>query len=209
MRSARTHQDLAGLIQKVVQEQKALCTSQRRPGELAPMPLNRDGARAGKPGAERSGRPPDPRGVRVGRKGYLTPGAKKNNRPEGQAVLRRDLSAPARLRIAQAVAAEGVQSKTDLRQLAPATWRRLEVQFARSRIEWILQVPRPPGRPAGACQVRLYCRGCTFQDASCQKPYKNNGFLPADGQKYCRGCNFQEASSCFSKMAITFLTFTI
>ena len=132
MRSARTHQDLASLIQKVVQEQKALYKSQRQPGELAPKPLNPGGARETQPGAERSGRPPDPRGFRVGTKGYLTPGAKTNNRPEGQVVLRRDVSAPARLRMAQAVTSEGVHCDTDLKQLLPETWRRLEVQFARS-----------------------------------------------------------------------------
>ena len=119
----------------MVQEQSAQARSvekQRQPGELAPKPLNVDGARATQPGAERSGRPPDPNGPRVGTKGYLTPGAKRNSRPEGQTVLRRDLSAPARLRIACALTREGVQRKEDFRQLLPATWRRLELQFARS-----------------------------------------------------------------------------
>ena len=132
MRSARTHQDQGSLIQKVVQEQKALYKSQRQPGELAPKPLNPGGARETQPGAERSGRPPDPLGPRVGTQGYLTPGAKKNNRPEGQVVLRRDVSAPARLRMAEAVTREGVQSNKDLQQVLPKTWQRLEKQFARS-----------------------------------------------------------------------------
>ena len=155
MRSARTHQDQASLIQKVVQEQKALYKSQRQPGELAPMPLNLGGARETQPGAERSGRPPDPRGPRVGTQGYLTPGAKKNNRPEGQVVLRRDVSAPARLRMAQAVTSEGVHCDKDLQQLLPETWRRLEVQFARSgksNGKW---------KPVATCSCCSCCTCCT------------------------------------------------
>ena len=155
MRSARTHQDQASLIQKVVQEQKALYKSQRQPGELAPKPLNPGGARETQPGAERSGRPPDPRGPRVGTQGYLTPGAKKNNRPEGQVVLRRDVSAPARLRMAEADTREGVQCDKDLQQLLPETWRRLEVQFARSgksNGKW---------KPVATCSCCSCCSCCT------------------------------------------------
>ena len=132
MLSARSNPDLSSLIQKVVEEQNDLCKSQRKPGELAPKPLNLGGAREAKPGAERSGRPPDPRGPRVGVQGYLTPDAKKNSRPEGQTILRRDVSAPARLRMASAISKEGVQTKQDLQKLLPQTWRRLELQFARS-----------------------------------------------------------------------------
>ena len=119
----------------MVQEQKALgnrLANQRQPGELAPKPLNLDGARQTQAGAERTGRPPDPKGHRVGIQGYLTPGQKTNKRPEGQVVLRRDASAPARLRMALAVAMEGVKTPQDLKQLQPATWRRLELRFARS-----------------------------------------------------------------------------
>ena len=140
----RTHPELSQTLQAVADEHAQVlraAASQRRPGELALKPLNADGARATQPGSERTGRPPDVKGHRVGRHGYLTPGQKKNSRPEGQAVLRRDCPAPARLRMAVAVASEGVTSEHDLMHVLPATWARLEARFAR-----ILPGPgAPPG----------------------------------------------------------------
>ena len=167
MRSARTNPEQASLIQKVVQEQKALYKSQRQPGELAPKPLNPGGARETQPGAERSGRPPDPRGHRVGTQGYLTPGAKKNNRPEGQVVLRRDVSAPARLRMAQAVTSEGVHCDKDLQQLLPETWRRLEVQFARSGKSNGKWKPVATCSCCSCCTCCSCCRCCSCCSCCC------------------------------------------
>ena len=103
----------------------------RKPGELAVPELNKDGSKKARPGADRTGRPPDRLGHRVGVGGRLTPDAKKNNRPEGQVILRRDATAPARLRMALAVEREGVKDEKDLQKLLPETWKRLEKLFAR------------------------------------------------------------------------------
>ena len=81
---ARTEKENASLIDAVVQEQMNVFQSalgKRKPGELAPLPLNARGKRAAR--EARPGRPVDPFGPRVGRQGYLTPGHTKNNRPAG------------------------------------------------------------------------------------------------------------------------------
>ena len=130
----RAHPELAQVLQAVVDEHAQIVSasgSKRMPGQLALKPVNADGARATQPGKERTGRPRDPQGPRVGRQGYLTPDQKSNNRRQEQVVLRRDCPAPARLRMAEAVAREGVTSENDLRSVLPATWTRLEARFAR------------------------------------------------------------------------------
>ena len=136
LRCVRTNSDQATLIQAACKEQQALAQCVRKktnPGELAPRPVNKDGARATRPGADRTGRPPDQKGHRVGVGGYLTPEAKSNHRPDGQVVLRRDCTLPVRLRMAEAITQEGVKTTLDLKQLLPKTWMRLELQFARTR----------------------------------------------------------------------------
>ena len=129
---ARTEKENASLIDAVVQEQMNIFKSapgKRKPGELAPLPLNARGKKAAR--EARTGRPADPLGPRVGRQGYLTPGQTSNTRPAEQVVLRRDCTAPNRLRMALAVEAQGVHEPRDLKQVLPETWRQLEMRFAR------------------------------------------------------------------------------
>ena len=129
---ARTQKESASLIDAVVQEQMNVFKSalgKRKPGELAPLPLNARGKKAAR--EARQGRPADPLGHRVGRRGYLTPGQTKNSRPQEQVVLRRDCTAPSRLRMALAVEAQGVHEPRDLNQVLPETWRMLQMRFAR------------------------------------------------------------------------------
>ena len=130
----RKHPELAQTLKAVADEHAQLVRasrSQRTAGELALKPVNTNGSRAAQPGHERAGRPPDLHGKRVGRGGYLTPDQKSNKRPEGQAIFRRDCPAPARLRMAMAVASEGVTSESDFKNVLATTWTRLENRFAR------------------------------------------------------------------------------
>ena len=91
------------------------------------MPAGRASQATSAPGG-----PLDPSGKRRGRGGYMTPDAKSNTRLEGETVLRRDCSAPARIRMAVALEKEGVQKRSDLASLLPATWQRLTSQFGRT-----------------------------------------------------------------------------
>ena len=130
----RNHPHLAQTLKAVADEHAQLVRasrSQRTAGELALKPVNTNGSRAAQPGHERAGRPPDLHGKRVGRGGYLTPDQKSNKRPAGQVILRRDCPAPARLRMAMAVASEGVTSEFDITHVLSTTWSRLEARFAR------------------------------------------------------------------------------
>ena len=132
--STRTDPAKASLVQAVADETLGVCQCHRQrrmPGELVDEPKGDRGL----PGIHKRGRPPDLQGPRVGRGGYLTPDATKNNRPDGQAVLRRDCTLPARLAMAQAVSELGVSKVGDLKSILPVTWRQLETRFARIRWE--------------------------------------------------------------------------
>ena len=123
----------SSLVEAVVQEQTKVYESslKRKPGQLAPLPLNLGGKKATREDCLRTGRPADPKGKRVGRGGYLTPDQSKNTRPAEQVVLRRDCTAPSRLRMALAVQAAGAKKPSDLKNILPETWRLLTVRFAR------------------------------------------------------------------------------
>ena len=90
------------------------------------------GARRASQAASAPDGPLTPEAREKGRGGYLTPDTKSNTRLEGETVLRRDCSAPARIRMAVALENEGVQKRSDLASLLPATWQRLTSQFGRT-----------------------------------------------------------------------------
>ena len=114
------------MLLAVVQEQVVI-SSKRKAGELVPLPLNTSGHKAAR--VPRAGRPRV--GKRVGRHGLLTPGEASNLRRPEQAVLRRDCTAPGKLRIAQAIEDAGVKEAKDLTRILPETWRQLTLRYGR------------------------------------------------------------------------------
>ena len=82
-----------------------------KPGDLSMKPEHKHATR---PGFKRTGRPVT--GKRVGRGGLWTPDKKKNTRNEEDIILRRDLGAQARLRLAAQVQA-AVQAGSCLKRV--------------------------------------------------------------------------------------------
>ena len=99
--------------------------------ERTPEPGEKKGSHGACQKNKGMGRPKT--GRRTGRHGLWTPDAKKNSRPEGQVVLRRDLGAAARVRICLAFEKEGIKGDQDWDKVPQSFWNQICRKYNRTR----------------------------------------------------------------------------